>query len=103
MTNFFQSGRLAETSFRNIYAFQSTAYQKCITENLFTRDSNNVLQYAKQFKQAADQGERGSVFRAVLNNFVLKARVEDLLKIFSQFGTVVRILIIQDRSFQNYY
>lgn len=94
MVGFFHHGSAEHTSLKGIEAAHSSYQQLTIDTNRAVA-TMNTIQLAKQIKDAAVNGGEGCVIKALITNIVYPIYIDALHQVFSKFGNVLKIVLIQ--------
>lgn len=79
---------------KNIEAAHSS-YQQLTIDNNRMQSTLNTIQSAKQIKEAAIHGGDGYVIKALITNLVYPICIDALYQVFSKYGNVLKIVLIQ--------
>lgn len=79
---------------KNIEAAHSS-YQQLTIDNNRMQSTMNTIQSAKQIKEAAIHGGDGCVIKALISNLVYPICIDALYQVFSKYGNVLKIVLIQ--------
>jgi len=79
---------------KNIEAAHSS-YQQLTIDNNRMQSTMNTIQSAKQIKEAAITGGDGYVVKALITNLVYPICIDALYQVFSKYGNVLKIVLIQ--------
>jgi hypothetical protein len=93
MVQFFHHGA-EHSSLKGIEAAHSS-YQQLTIDNNRAIATMNTVQAAKQIKEAAVTGGDGCVVKAVISNIVYPIYIDALYQVFSKYGNVLKIVLIQ--------
>lgn len=76
-----------------------SSYQQLTIDNNRAAQTISTIQTAKQIKEAAMHGGDGCVIKALVSNLVYPICIEALYQIFSKYGNVLKIVIIQKNEY----
>lgn len=79
---------------KNIEAAHSS-YQQLTIDTSRIQSTRNTIQSAKQIKEAAISGGDGFVIKAIITNVVYPICIDALYQVFSKYGNVLKIVLIQ--------
>jgi polypyrimidine tract-binding protein 1 len=79
---------------KNIEAAHSSYQQLTIDTNRI-QATMNTIQQAKQIKEAAHNGGDGCVIKVMISNLVYPICIDALYQVFSKYGNVLKIVLIQ--------
>lgn len=82
------------SSLKNIEAAHSSYQQLTIDTNRI-QSTMNTIQQAKQIKEAAQTGGEGCVIKVMISNLVYPVCIDALYQVFSKYGNVLKIVLIQ--------
>lgn len=82
------------SSLKGIEAAHSS-YQQLTIDNNRAMATMNTIQLAKQIKDSAVNGGDGCVVKAVIANIVYPIYIDALYQVFSKYGNVLKIVLIQ--------
>ena len=76
-----------------------SSYQQLTIDNNRLQSTMNTIQLAKQIKEAALTGGDGCVIKALITNLVYPICIDALYQVFSKYGNVLKIVLIQKSNF----
>ena len=102
MVQFFHHPQQENTNLKNIEAAHSS-YQQLTIDNNRMQSTMNTIQSAKQIKDAAIVGGDGFVIKALITNIVYPICIDALYQVFSKYGNVLKIVLIQKSKYSSCY
>ena len=87
------------SSLKGIEAAHSSYQQLTIDNTNRAIQTMNTIQLAKQIKEASLNGGDGCVIKALITNIVYPICIDALYQVFSKYGNVLKIVLIQKSKF----
>lgn len=100
MVQYFHHGG-EHSSLKGIEAAHSSYPQLTIDNNRAIATMNTIT-LAKQIKDSAVNGGDGCVIKAVITNIVYPIYIDALYQVFSKYGNVLKIVLIQKSKLPNH-
>ena len=88
------------SSLKGVEAAHSSYHQLTIDNTNRATQTMNTIQLAKQIKESSVNGGEGHVIKALIGNVVYPICIDALYQVFSKYGNVLKIVLIQKSMFR---